>query len=136
MTRTEAREQAFILVFEKIFHSDETIHEIIENAEAGRELQVDEFAKKAAVSIAEKQTELDILIEKYSQKWKISRLSKVNLALLRLAVYEMAFDDSIPVSVSINEAVELCKKYGGEDDYTYLNGVLGSYAKDLEAAKK
>ena len=63
--------------------------------------------------------------------WKISRISKVSLSILRLALYEMMYDDSIPVSVSINEAVELTKKYSVEDEAAFVNGVLGSVAKTL-----
>ena len=63
--------------------------------------------------------------------WKINRISKVSLALLRLAVYEMLYRDDVPVSVSINEAVELSKKYTVKDDTSFINGVLGAVAKSL-----
>ena len=66
----------------------------------------------------------------------MTRLSKVSFALLRVAIYEMMFVDSIPVSVSINEAVDLAKKYGGADDAPFINGVLGSVAKELEPANE
>ena len=65
------------------------------------------------------------LIEKFSKRWKISRISKVDLAILRVAIYEILFIKDIPVSVSINEAVELAKKYGNEESGSYVNGILG-----------
>ena len=68
---------------------------------------------------------------KKEQGWKISRISKISLALLRVAIYEMLYQDDIPVSVSINEAVELAKKYTGVDDSAFVNGVLGAVAKEL-----
>ncbi|MDR0519323.1 MAG: transcription antitermination factor NusB [Clostridiales Family XIII bacterium] len=69
--------------------------------------------------------ELDELIEKASLNWKIKRISKVDLAILRLAAAEILHADDIPISVSINEAVELARKYGGEKSYEFVNGVLG-----------
>lgn len=77
------------------------------------------------------QQEIDQLIEGHIRGWSLRRLSKVALALLRLAVYEMMWDEGIPYSVSINEAVELAKTYGGKDDAPYVNGVLASISKAL-----
>ena len=73
--------------------------------------------------------EVEEAIEKHIRGWSLRRLSKVTLALLRLAVYEMLWEESIPASVTINEAVELAKIYGGKDDASYINGVLASVAK-------
>ena len=68
----------------------------------------------------------------YSKGWKTNRLPKVNLAILRLAIYEIKYVDDVPASVAINEAVELAKKYSGEGDYSFINGILGSVAKGVE----
>ena len=69
------------------------------------------------------------MIEKHATRWKKNRISKVSLAVLRLALYEMKFEESIPESVSINEAVELAKKFGGEEDSSFVNGVLGAISR-------
>ena len=131
VSRYKIREQAFILGFESLF-SDTDIDELADNAGDAR----DEFISDAAVERAKGVNEnIDAIDEKISdnlrQGWKISRISKVSLAILRLALYEMLYDDSIPVSVSINEAVELAKKYSVEDDASFVNGVLGAVAKTL-----
>ena len=76
------------------------------------------------------------MIEKYSTKWKLDRIVKVSLAILRMSISEMLYLEDIPVSVSINEAVELAKKYATEDDASFVNGVLGAVAKDLEQMKE
>ena len=131
MTRKQAREQAFALVFEKSFH-DEPMEDIIRAAKDARELAESEFAEQAARGVYDHLAEIDAKIEANIRGWKISRVSRVALAVMRLAVYEMLFDKSIPVSVSINEAVELAKQYGGPDDASYINGVLGSVARALE----
>lgn len=123
------REQAFILIFEKSF-SDSTVEEIVADAVESRELIASEFAVEAATGVYEKLEEIDSNIESHLIGWQMRRLSKVVSAILRLAVYEIMFDKSIPESVSINEAVELSKKYAGKDDPSFINGVLGSIVKD------
>lgn len=128
MTRREAREQAFCILFEQAV-TGETVDEILHAAADARDLVPDPFAEKEAMGAEEHREQLDELIEAHIRGWKITRLSKVCLALLRLALYEMLFDESIPPSVSINEAVELAKTYGGKDDAPYLNGVLSSVLK-------
>ena len=83
----------------------------------------------------ENSQQIDSVISQHIRGWSLHRLSKVALALLRLAVYEMLFDDSIPTSVSINEAVELAKMYGGKEDAPYINGVLATVDKVLNGEK-
>lgn len=130
MKRSDAREQAFILTFERTINKD-TISHIIDAAGMSKDLIVDDFAERIAEGAEQHEAEIDEKIEKNIRGWKMSRLSKVSLSLLRLAIYEMQFEKDIPVSVSINEAVDLAKKYGGEDDAPFVNGVLGSVAKEL-----
>lgn len=130
MTRRESREQAFILLFEKSFQPDCTIEEMIAvNIENGL-LQEDEFCNKLAVTAFNNVEKLDGVIEKYAIARKMNRISRVSLAVLRLAVCEMLFFDDIPVGVSINEAVELCKKYASEDEYSFVNGILGKVSRE------
>ncbi len=134
MNRRMAREQAFLLVFEKTFH-DESLPELIEAAQLARDLEIDPFAERIFRGIECEPQPIEELIEQNIIGWKKSRLSRVALALLRVAVYEMRSEEDIPISVSINEAVELAKKYGSKDDAPFINGVLGSIAKKLEAGK-
>ena len=75
--------------------------------------------------------EIDALLNEISKGWKTSRMARVDLTALRLSVYEMKYELEIPTKVSINEAVELAKKYGGEDSFSFVNGILGRAAKDL-----
>lgn len=130
MKRREAREQAFVLIFERSINHD-TTEQIIDAAGLSSDLIVDDFAEKIAVGVEEKESILDEQIEKNIRGWKMNRLSKVSFSLLRLAIYEMMFVKDIPISVSINEAIDLAKIYGGVDDAPYINGVLGSVAKEL-----
>ncbi len=122
--RSEEREQAFCLLFQSLFNTDENFEIYEENIES-----VGDYARSIALGVEEKKDNLDELIEKYSKGWKVKRLPKVNLAILRLAAYEILFVDDVPESVAINEAVELAKKYSGESDYSFINGVLGALVK-------
>ena len=79
--------------------------------------------------------EIDGMIEKHCIGWTKNRLSRVAVSVLRTAVYEMLYEEKIPVSVSINEAVEIAKTYGSTEDASFVNGVLGSVAKELESAQ-
>lgn len=128
MTRRESRELAFILCFERTF-SDEGVDAIVEAAGEARDIRVSEFALSLARGVEQQQAALDQTIADYSHHWNIRRLSRVALCVLRVALYEMRFVEEIPVSVSINEAVELAKTYGGEEDASFVNGVLGGVAR-------
>lgn len=124
MTRKEAREQAFALIFENCFQ-DLPLEEMLENAADGRDLTVSAFAKSLVQTVLDHRQEIDREIEAHSKNWKIRRIPRINLAILRLAVGEIRYFPDIPDSVSVNEAVELAKKYSGEEDYGFINGVLG-----------
>lgn len=131
MTRHEARETAFIILFEKLFRPDDSIDEIVSSAEESDFFQVDDFILSVTGIAGEKQDEIDGMIEKNLVGWTIKRISKVSLAVLRLAVCEILYFDDIPVSVSINEAVEITKKYSTAQDASFVNGVLGSVSKSV-----
>jgi len=136
MTRREAREQAFCLVFEMDFQTA-SMDEIVEQARQCRDLELDEYAEKLAFQVASNRQQLDEQITSFSTKWKVERLSRVSRALLRLAVAEiMQGDEDVPVSVSINEAVELAKKYGGDEDAPFVNGVLGAFARSRKESSE
>lgn len=134
MTRHEARELAFILLFEKMFTED-SVEDIMDNAGEARSVSSDAFALALASGAAAHFPELDEIITRHSLKWSKQQLSRVALSLMRLAVYEIKFEPDIPVSVSINEAVELAKKYGGEEEAAFINGVLGGVARQEEIVK-
>ena len=134
MTRRESRELAFVLLFEKSF-SDATLDEILENAGEAREIVRDAFAMSLTEGVLTHTDEIDERISEFSHKWSKDRLSRVALSILRLAIYEMLWEHSIPISVSINEAVELAKRYGGDADASFINGVLGGIARRHEAEK-
>ena len=126
--RHQARQDAFCLLFEKTF-TDEDIDQIIEGATQTRDLQVDRFTLDLAKGTVEHMQEIDALIEPKLKNWKLSRLSRVSLSVLRMAVYELKYLTDIPAGVTINEAVELAKKYSMQEDAAYINGVLGAFAK-------
>ncbi len=128
MTRKEAREQAFILIFEKEI-SKLDVDEVLANAIEARDVITDDFSLTLFKGVFAEKEAIDSEISAHLQGWKAERLSKVVLALLRLSVFEMRFMEDVPASVSINEAVELCKKYATEEDTAYLNGVLGSISR-------
>ena len=131
ISRYKKREQAFFLCFESLF-TDAEIDEIADNAGDARDEFLSDYAIDCAKGVLEHRDVIDAKISaNLKSGWKISRISKVSLALLRVAVYEILYMDDIPVSVSINEAVELSKKYTGEDDTAFINGVLGAIAKDI-----
>lgn len=132
MTRREEREQAFILLFEKSFNQEIELDELYDFAVENEAITGSEFIKKLIAETWENVAEIDTVIEKYAHGWKISRISKVALAVLRLAICEIKYFDEIPVGVSINEAVELCKKYAAKDDSAFVNGILGSVSKEAE----
>ncbi len=127
MTRRELREQIFLMLFGAEFHAaDEMPEQLLKYEETQAEWDAKDGAyitEKCGDIIAHLK-EIDIAINEAALGWKTKRMGKVDLALIRLAVYEMKYDEDIPVSVAINEAVELSKKYGTNDSPAFVNGVL------------
>ena len=132
MARRDSREQAFILMFEKSFQKDISMKEMIDINIENEIIENDDFAQELAIKACDNIEEIDSKIEKFSIARKMNRISKVSLSVLRIAVCEMLYYDDIPYGVSINEAVEICKKYASEDEYAFVNGLLGSLARSLE----
>ncbi len=131
MNRKNARENAFLLLFESIFKKDETAEEIFDKAVNARALECDDFVKRVFFGAYENAEVIDALIEKKLVGWKKERVSHVSKAILRLATYELMFEDDIPGKVSINEGIELAKKYDDEKTYGFVNGVLNAVAEEL-----
>ncbi len=130
MTRKEERELAFTLIFEKIFNDDLTIEEIFKNAVEARFIEENTYAFSVSQLTYEHCDEIDSIINENSVGWKVNRLPKVSLALLRLALCEILYVPSVPNGVSINEAVELAKKFSSQEDAAFINGVLGKYVRE------
>lgn len=124
MTRKEQREQAFCLIFQDLFNNEEALDTYEENI-----AKIGDYSKELFSGVISNKDNLDEIINKYSKGWKSRRLPKVNLAILRLAVYEIMFVDEVPDGVAVNEAVELAKTYSGEGDYSFINGILGAVIK-------
>lgn len=134
MKRSLIREHIFVLVFMSEFNPpDEMPDEVrlyMDNLdkkadEAGREEIEDKFSKLLPLI-----PEIDKMIDSHSEKWSVSRMGKVELSIIRLAVYEIFHDDTVPDKVAINEAVELAKKYGQDGAGAFVNGVLAGILKD------
>ncbi|MBO4446332.1 MAG: transcription antitermination factor NusB [Clostridia bacterium] len=132
MTRSQEREQAFILIFECGFNRDIPINELYEMAVESEFLNESDYTKRLAVATAENLEEIDGRISEFTVGWTLDRITKVSLSILRIAVCEMLYFDDVPVGVSINEAVELAKNYATKEDSQFINGVLGSIAKSIE----
>lgn len=127
--RRHVREQAFILIFEKLF-SDYEIKDIVTLAQESYETDIPEESEATAQGVYECADELDAIIERYSRARSVSRISRVSLAILRLALYEMKYIDSIEPEISINEAVELAKKFATKEESAFINGILESYRRE------
>ena len=131
MSRRELREQIFKLLFRVEFNSAEEMPEqerlFFDDEEAAKEKDA-EYVSEKYQKIQEKLPQIDEMINEKTEKWDTARMSKVDLTILRLAVYEIMFDDSVPTGVAINEAVELAKKFGQDASPSFVNGVLAKFA--------
>lgn len=132
--RRDVRESAVILTFEKLFSND-SIDEIIETAKENEEILVNSEVEALTKGIYEKSGELDEIISKFSNKRAVERIPKINLAVLRVAIYESKYDDKVPLNVAISEAVAMTEKYALEPDVAFVNGILGAYSRSDEAPK-
>lgn len=132
MKRTELREHIFKMVFGMEFNDEREILSQMElyfgQLEDAKEKDL-EYIKTKAENVVKKLPEIDKLLGSASKGWKLSRMNKVDLSILRLAVYEMKWDDDIPEGVAIDEAVELAKKYSSDDGPAFVNGVLAKLAE-------
>ena len=127
MKRSELREHIFKLVFRIEFNGKEDMPEQLELyfEQLGEVREKDlEYIQEKAKKIAERAGEIDALLNEHTKGWKTARMNKVDLTILRLAVYEMKFEEDVPQGVAINEAVELAKSYGTDDSSSFVNGIL------------
>lgn len=129
LTRSEQREQVFMLLFSKSF-TNTSVDNMVQDSSELFMGGVSELAQAEVEGIVSAKEELDEIISRYLKKgWTLSRISKPSLAILELAVYEIKYLDNVPASVAINEAVELAKKYT-IDESGFVNGILGSFVRD------
>lgn len=132
LNRHDSRVAVLGLVFENEYGIYEDKQALYDTAVAAREIEENEYIKTVFFGIVEKAEEIDAYIEKYAKGRKLSRIAKVAKSIMRIAIYEMLYIDSIPASVSINEAVELIKQYDDEKTKGFVNGVLNAVKEELE----
>lgn len=127
MKRRDLRINTFILLFLSEFHDDHEIedqYEMFMEQLADIEEKDDKYIHDRVFDIRSKLSEIDKAISDNTVGWSIDRMSKVDLTILRLAYYEIKFDDDVPQNVAINEAIEIAKIYGGDSSPSFINGVL------------
>ncbi len=131
MTRKEARKAVFELLFESGFRSDEKPLDIYDISSDNRELENDLYVRGVFFGVLENLEQIDAKIGEHSHGWKPERISRVSRTVLRIAVYEMLYIPEIPLRVSINEALELCKNFDDEKARPFVNGVLNAVKNTL-----
>jgi len=147
MTRSDARRHSFALIFQLPFHDtvdkpEENLarlkalyYEYLDHIEEPRPTgKNDEYIDRVIWGTLEKQAQLDGVIENFLKGWELERINKIDLALMRLAIFEMLTQPDVPYGVAVNEAVELAKVYGDDDSPGFINGVLGNVARGIKEA--
>lgn len=128
MTRRETREAVFLLLFQNEIGGTD-INETAESCVEAFEMEVNNEIKNLSEKIVLKYDDLDNIIGQYSETRQVSRISKINKTILRLAIYEIIYCPNVPDVVAVNEAVELSKKYAEKKDSGFINGILGNFLK-------
>ncbi|MBR4494358.1 MAG: transcription antitermination factor NusB [Clostridiales bacterium] len=132
MSRIETREAVVFFIYQYEFRSENIEDQIKIYVENNQDLEEDiEYFRSTVTGIIDNRESLDESITKYLKNWTLDRIPKLDKAILETAIYEISYNDDIPTGVAINEAVKLAKKYGTDDSYSYINGVLSSYEKSL-----
>lgn len=141
MTRKRIRENLYIMLFQTNFHeiedqSDQADYYLEDLVDADATKKAKTELKERFQSVVAHIPEIDKMIEEKSKGWKISRIAKADLTVLRLAIFEMLYDEEVPNGVAINEAVDLSKKYGTDKSYSFVNGILATIEKELPKEEK
>lgn len=133
MNRTLAREVAMKILFARSLGGEDTWEEVLEQSQARDELSDEDktFLENEVFGVERHREELDGLIDGYAKGWNLNRLAKVDLTLLRMGLFELLYLPEVPVGAAINEAVELSKCYGEDKSYSFINGILGTAAREL-----
>lgn len=134
MSRKKARDNAFKCVYELEFGMNENLEKILENCYEENDNKPDEkdYIEKVLKGVKENLKEIDDIILSKLKNWSIDRIAKIDLAILRLSIYEIKYMEDIPVKVSANEAVELAKTYGNNDSKSFVNGVIAKVIESKE----
>jgi len=133
MNRKLTREEVMKLFYEMDMNDDFSIERSERYLNNIENMKIDTtYFRHTSLSFVENLKSIDNLINQYSTDWKINRIAKIDIAIIRLAITEMLYDDGIPISVSINEAIELCKKYSNEDSHKFINGILGNINRGIK----
>ena len=135
MSRKTAREVSMKLAFARLFGGEDTYEAVLDKSGITEQPSEEDIAYSQQVldGIAEHEAEINATINEIAIGWRIERMPRVDLSILRIAIFEIMYRDDIPLSVSINEAVELAKEFGGDRSSAYINGMLGTLAKSLES---
>lgn len=136
MNRKNARDLMMTILFQMDCQNDYDIKNMDHYFQGKKPGSQRDYCTRVYFLACAEMKKVDKLISKYSKKWSINRIPKADIAILRLAIIEMLHIDDIKIPVSINEAVELAKKYGEESSPAYINGILGSIAKEIEEEEK
>ena len=130
MSRRELREWIFQTLFRMEFHNKEEYEKQLELLFETEEMSDEDkaYAKNKILDIGAHIEEIDTAINEVAKGWKTSRMAKVDLTIIRLAVYEIRYEEEIPTKVAINEAVEMAKKYGTDTSSSFVNGILAKIA--------
>lgn len=134
MSRTMAREVAMKLAYSRLLGGEDTPNAVLEKSGIEEPFDAEDtaFAEAVAAGVEAHVEELDTLIASHAIDWSIDRIARVDLCILRVALYEMLYRSDVPSGAAINEAVELAKRFGGEKSYAFINGILGVVARELE----
>ncbi len=135
MTRRQCRENAYLLLFEASLR-DDTPEELYAIAEEVEEITVDDNVKQLVEGVLNHAAELDEVIASFSKKRAVGRIPRINLILLRMAIFEIKYMPKIPVNVAVSEAVAIAQKYTYQEDTAFINGVLGAYTRSLPKSEE
>lgn len=133
MSRTTAREVAMMMHFSNLLGGEDTPERVLEKTETLGSLDAEDlrYVSQILEGVNEHSAQIDEIVSRFSKDWAIERISRVDLSILRVAIFEMLYRKSdVPTGAAINEAVELAKRYGGDRSFAFVNGILGSVAKE------
>lgn len=138
LTRHQLREVAFQVNFSLLYSEEMEILEAIKNVleiyEEKESNEIPQYVELLVTGVKEHQEELDILIEKHLKRWKVNRIAKTDLVILRMALFEMLYVSDIPSKVSLNEALEIAKTFSDDESRRFINGVLSSAMNEIDSS--
>lgn len=135
LTRRDIRDSAFKIIYESLLR-DDPVDELFEMAEDIDEIVVNDDVRQMVTDVLAKSEELDAMIAQYSKKRVFARIAKINVAILRIAFYEILYNDRIPTNSAVSEAVLLTQNYSYKEDVSFVNGILGAYTRNIEGENK